>query len=75
MKASFRRNEATRSPSGEDLSTDFDHSVSLEVGAEVRESGAGNVPAWKTYVLENCSRPVCSLGSGFWDGTAKEHGC
>lgn len=53
MKANFRRDKATRSTSMEDLPPDSDHSVSLEVGAEVREFGAGKAPAWKTHVLEN----------------------
>lgn len=45
MKANFSRNEATKSTSGEDLPPDSDHSVSLEVGAEVREFGSGKAPA------------------------------
>lgn len=75
MKANFRRNEATKGTSGEDLPPDSDHYVSEEVGAEMRELGAGKAPAWKCYVLENSSRPMCSLGSGFWAGTAKECEC
>lgn len=79
VKVNFGRSGARRSTSGEDSSSDCDHPASLEVGAEIRVvvqgSEAAQKPAWSTYALENRSWPACSLGSGFWAGTAKECKC